>query len=107
MIIDSSLRLDPASPVLAGESFDIRTGKASAVRGEPSFALRATGEGVHAMLDNYRYERAHARGVPTPCWVAEFRWKRRRHCSEIVGQPRPEPAAFAGTRTYNAASIQI
>jgi hypothetical protein len=64
MIVDSFLRLDPASPVLAGEGFDIRTGKASAVRGEPSFALRATGEGVRAMLANYRYERAHGREHP-------------------------------------------
>jgi hypothetical protein len=73
MIIDSFLRLDPASPFLAGEGFDIRTGKASAVRGEPSFALRATGEGVRAMLDNYRYERAHGRQHPEWfAWVKSY-----------------------------------
>lgn len=73
MIVDSFLRLDPASPVLAGEGFDIRTGNASAVRGEPSFALRATGEGMHAMLDNYRYERAHGREHPEwLSWVKSY-----------------------------------
>jgi hypothetical protein len=68
MIIDSFIRLDPASPNLAGEGFDIRTGQASAVRGQPSFALRATGEGVRAMLDDYLYERAHGRMHPE--WLA-------------------------------------
>ena len=48
MIMSSFIRLDPMSPAPAGEGFDIRTGKASAVRGEPSFSLRATGEGMRA-----------------------------------------------------------
>ncbi|MGD0156333.1 MAG: hypothetical protein ABSB50_09550 [Terracidiphilus sp.] len=73
MIIDSFLRFDPASPVLAGEGFDLRTGKASAVRGEPSFALRATGEGMRAMLDDYRYEHAHGRQHPEWfAWVKSY-----------------------------------
>lgn len=67
-IIDSFIRLDPASPVLAGEGFDLRTGQASAVRGQPAFSLRATGEGVRAMLRDYVYERAHGRVHPE--WLA-------------------------------------
>jgi hypothetical protein len=34
-IIDSLVRIVPMSPAPAGEGFDIRTGRASAVRGEP------------------------------------------------------------------------
>ncbi len=67
-IIDSFIRLVPTSPVLAGEGFDIRTGKASAVRGEPAFALRATGEDMRNMVDVYRRERAHGREHPE--WIA-------------------------------------
>ncbi len=59
MIISSFIRLDPMSPFLSGEGFDIHTGKASAVRGKPSFSLRATGEGMRAMIDAFNAERAH------------------------------------------------
>jgi hypothetical protein len=68
MIISSFIRLDPMSPAPAGEGFDIRTGKASAVRGEPALSLRATGEGMRAMVDIVRRERAHGREHPE--WFA-------------------------------------
>lgn len=73
MIIDSFIRLVPSSPVLAAEGFDIRTGKPSAVRGEPSFALRATGEDMRNMVDVYRRERAHGRQHPEwLSWVKSY-----------------------------------
>lgn len=72
-IIDSFLRLVPSSPVLAGEGFDIRTGKASAVRGEPAFSLRATGEDMRNMVDVCRRERAHGREHPEwLSWVKSY-----------------------------------
>jgi hypothetical protein len=67
-IISSFIRLDPMSPAPAGEGFDIRTGKASAVRGQPSLSLRATGEGMRAMVDVIRRERVHGREHPE--WFA-------------------------------------
>jgi hypothetical protein len=67
-IIDSFLRLVPSSPVLAGEGFDIRTGKPSAARGEQVFTLRATGEDMRNMVDIYRRERAAGRLHPE--WIA-------------------------------------
>ena len=66
-IIDSFIRLVPSSPVLAGEGFDIRTGKPSAARGEPAFTLRATGEDMRNMVDIYRRERAAGRLHPE--WI--------------------------------------
>jgi hypothetical protein len=68
-IIDSLIRIVPMSPAPAGEGFDIRTGKASAVRGEPAFSLRATAEDLRIMVDLYRRERA--RGRQHPEW---FNW---------------------------------
>jgi hypothetical protein len=52
------------SPAPAGEGFDIRTGKATAVRGEPAFSLRATGEGMRNMVDVYHRELALGRQHP-------------------------------------------
>jgi hypothetical protein len=63
-IIDSLIRIVTMSPAPAGEGFDIRTGKASAVRGEPSFSLRATAEDLRIMADLYRRERALGRKHP-------------------------------------------
>ena len=63
-IIDSFIRLVPMSPAPAGEGFDIRTGKATAVRGEPAFSLRATGEGMRNMVDVYHRELALGRQHP-------------------------------------------
>jgi hypothetical protein len=94
MIINSFLQLDPASPVLAGEGFDIRTGKASAVRGQPAFALRATGEGVRAMLDDYLYERAHGRMHSE--W---FAWTKS-YSDWLLTEQRPDgsfPESFQGS----------
>jgi hypothetical protein len=70
-ILDSLVRIVPMSPAPAGEGFDIRTGKASAVRGEPSFSLRATAEDMRTMIDVVRRERAHGRRHP-----AWFQWAR-------------------------------
>lgn len=67
-IIDSLVRIVLMSPP-GGEGFDIRTGKASAVRGEPAFSLRATAEDMRTMVDLYRRERA--RGRLHPEW---FSW---------------------------------
>jgi hypothetical protein len=63
-IIDSLIRIVPMSPAPAGEGFDIRTGKASAVRGAPAFSLRSTAEDLRIMLDLYRRERALGRQHP-------------------------------------------
>jgi Highly conserved protein containing a thioredoxin domain len=68
MIIESLIRIVPMEPAPAGEGFDIRTGKASAVRGEPSFALRATAEDMRTMVDLIRRERAQGRQHPE--WFA-------------------------------------
>jgi hypothetical protein len=68
-IIESLVRIVPMSPAPAGEGFDIRTGKASAVRGEPSFSLRATAEDMRIMVDLVRRE--HALGRQHPEW---FNW---------------------------------
>jgi hypothetical protein len=67
-IIESLIRIVPMEPAPAGEGFDIRSGKASAVRGEPSFALRATAEDMRAMVDLIRRERAQGRQHPE--WFA-------------------------------------
>jgi hypothetical protein len=63
-IIKSLIRIVPMSPAPAGEGFDIRTGKASAVRGEPSFYLRAMSEDMRTMVDLIRHERALGRQHP-------------------------------------------
>ena len=62
-IIESLIRIVPMSPP-AGEGFDIRTGKASAVRGEPSFSLRALSEDMRTVVDMFRRERALGRLHP-------------------------------------------
>jgi len=67
-IIESLIRIVPMSPA-AGEGFDIRTGNASAVRGEPSFSLRALSEDMRIMVDLYRRERTL--GCQHPEW---FKW---------------------------------
>jgi hypothetical protein len=67
-IIESFIRIDTMSPAPDGEGFDIRTGKPGAVRGAPSFALRATAEEMRAMIDVIRRERAHGREHPE--WFA-------------------------------------
>lgn len=93
MIINSFLHLDPMSPALSGEGFDIHTGKASAVRGKPSFSLRATGEGMRAMFDAYRRERAHGRLHPS--WLA---WVKS-YCDWLLTKQRPDgsfPETFQG-----------
>jgi hypothetical protein len=63
-IIESLIRIVPMSPAPAAEGFDIRTGKASAVRGAPSFSLRATAEDMRIMVDVYRRERTLGRQHP-------------------------------------------
>jgi hypothetical protein len=60
-IVASLIRLVPMSPAPAAEGFDIKTGKASAVRGAPSLTLRATAEDLRTMVDLYRRERALGR----------------------------------------------
>jgi hypothetical protein len=66
-IMGSMVRVVPMSPP-AGEGFDIRTGKASAVRGEPSFSLRSVSEDTRIAVDMYRREKA--RGRLHPEWLA-------------------------------------
>ncbi len=63
-IIESLIRIVPMSPAPAAEGFDIRTGKASAVRGAPAFSLRATAEDMRTMVDMIRRERALGRQHP-------------------------------------------
>jgi hypothetical protein len=73
MIIESLIRIVPMDPAPAGEGFDIRTGSASAVRGAPSFALRATAEDMRAMVDLIRRERAKGRQHPEWfAWVKSY-----------------------------------
>jgi hypothetical protein len=72
-IIGSFIRLVPMTPAPAGEGFDLRTGKATAVRGEPALSLRATGEGMRNMVDVYRRERAQGREHPEwLSWVKSY-----------------------------------
>jgi hypothetical protein len=72
-IIDSFIRLVPMTPAPAGEGFDLRTGKATAARGEPSLTLRATGEDMRNMVDLYRRERTHEREHPEwLSWVKSY-----------------------------------
>lgn len=66
-IMDGVVRVVPMSPP-AGEGFDIRTGKASAVRGEPSFSQRSISEDTRIAVDMYRREKA--RGRQHPEWLA-------------------------------------
>jgi hypothetical protein len=66
-IMESMVRVVPMSPP-AGEGFDIRTGKASAVRGEPSFSQRSVSEDTRTAVDMYRREKA--RGRQHPEWLA-------------------------------------
>ena len=70
-MIESMIRIDAMSPAPAAEGFDLRTGKASAARGQPSFALRATAEDMSTMVDIVRRERAHGREHPE--WFAWVR----------------------------------
>jgi len=63
-IIESLIRIVPMSPAPAAEGFDIRTGKASAVRGAPAFSLRATAEDMRTMVDMFRRERTLGRQHP-------------------------------------------
>jgi hypothetical protein len=93
-ILDSLVRIVPMSPAPAGEGFDIRTGKASAVRGEPSFSLRATAEDMRTMVDLVRRERA--RGRPHPEWL---QWARS-YAEWLVTQQRADgafPESWQGT----------
>ncbi len=89
-IIDSLIRIVPMSPAPAGEGFDIRTGKASAVRGEPAFSLRATGEDMRIMADLYRRERALGRQHPE--W---FNWVKS-YADWLVTQQRDD-GSFPGS----------
>lgn len=89
-IIESLIRIVPMSPAPAGEGFDIRTGKASAVRGEPSFSLRAMSEDMRTAVDMYRRERA--RGRPHPEWIS---WVKA-YCDWLLTQQR-EDGSFPGS----------
>jgi hypothetical protein len=89
-IIESLVRIVPMSPAPAGEGFDIRTGKASAVRGEPSFSLRATAEDMRIMVDLVRRE--HALGRQHPEW---FNWVKS-YSDWLMTQQR-EDGSFPGS----------
>jgi hypothetical protein len=92
-IIESLIRIVPMSPAPAGEGFDIRTGKASAVRGEPSFSLRAMSEDMRTMVDLIRRERALGRQHPE--W---FNWVKS-YADWLLTQQREDgsfPASWQG-----------
>ena len=94
MIIDSLIRIVPMDPAPVGEGFDIRTGKASAVRGEASFALRATAEDMRAMVDLIRRERVQGRQHPE--W---FSWVKA-YSDWLLTQQREDgsfPESYAGS----------
>ena len=65
-VIESMIRIVPMNPP-AAEGFDIRTGQASAVRGNPAFSLRAVSEDMRTAIDMYRREKA--RGREHPNWI--------------------------------------
>jgi hypothetical protein len=90
MIIDSLIRLVPMSPAPAGEAFDIRTGKAGAVRGEPAFTLRSTAEDLRIIVDLYRRERALGRQHPE--W---FNWVKS-YADWLLTQQREDGSFPAG-----------
>jgi len=89
-IIESLVRIVTMSPAPAGEGFDIRTGEASAVRGEPSFSLRAMSEDMRIMVDLIRRERVQGREHPT--W---FAWVKA-YCDWLVTKQR-EDGSFPGS----------
>jgi hypothetical protein len=87
-----AVRVVPMNPP-AGEGFDIRTGKASGVRGEPSLSQRSVSEDTRIAVDMYRREKA--RGRQHPEWLA---WARD-YASFLVSQQRADgslPANWAG-----------
>ncbi|HXR08459.1 MAG TPA: hypothetical protein VN765_14080 [Candidatus Acidoferrum sp.] len=89
-IIESLIRIVPMSPAPAAEGFDIRTGKASAVRGAPAFSLRATAEDMRTMVDLIRRERALGRQHPE--W---FKWVKS-YADWLLTQQR-EDGSFPGS----------
>ncbi len=93
MIIESLIRIVPMSPAPAAEGFDIRTGRAGAVRGAPAFALRAMSEDMRTLVDVVRRERALGR--PHPEW---FSWVKA-YCDWLVTQQREDgsfPVTYEG-----------
>lgn len=88
-IMESIVRVVPMSPP-AGEGFDIRTGKASAVRGEPSFSQRSVSEDTRIAVDMYRREKA--RGRQHPEWLA---WARD-YANFLLAEQR-EDGSFPGS----------
>ncbi len=72
-IIESMIRIVPMSPAPAGEGFDIRTGQAGAVRGDPAFSLRSVSEDMRIAVDMYRREKARGRDhTHWIKWVTEY-----------------------------------
>jgi hypothetical protein len=91
-IMESIVRVVPMNPP-AGEGFDIRTGKASGVRGEPSLSQRSVSEDTRIAVDMYRREKT--RGRQHPEWLA---WARD-YAAFLVSQQRADgslPANWAG-----------
>jgi len=114
MIIESLVRIDKMDPAPAAEGFDIRTGQASAVRGTPSFSLRATAEDMRTMVDLIRRERA--RGRQHPEW---FNWVKA-YCDWLVTAQREDgsfpgsfqgrtgqPTSTLGSTTYAAVPVLV